>query len=307
MSVAADPPYADREALRSAVLGAGLLIETDIPGIYHRSGEFEDVLLGVERYAAASRLEPAPRRWFPPILGRDELVRTDYVRSFPHLIGTIDVFTGTDREHAQMLRKLEDGEDWATDLSSSAVALSSSICHHLYATLPAEIPAAGVLVECSGFAFRHEPSRDLARMQSFRMYEFVRVGTPEQALQHRDTWRDHGLEVIGDLGLPVRVETAHDPFFGRIGAMLGGNQVEAELKFEVLVDLSAEGPTAVASANYHLDHFGSPYELMLGDGSPAHSACFGFGLERLTLALFASHGADSSAWPQDVRRRLGLP
>ena len=45
-------------------------------------------------------------------------------------------------------------------------------------------------------------------MQSFRMYEFVLVGTPTQARAHRDAWLDRGLQALAALGLPVRRETA---------------------------------------------------------------------------------------------------
>ena len=79
--------------------------------------------------------------------------------------------------------------------------MSSSICHSLYGTLPTEIPAGGLLHECCGFAFRHEPSIDPARMQSFRMYEFVLVGTPAEAVAHRDRWLQIGLDSLGALGL----------------------------------------------------------------------------------------------------------
>ena len=42
------------------------------------------------------------------------------------------------------------------------------------------------------------------------------------------------------------------------------------------------------------------------DGAVAHSACFGFGLERVALALAAKHGFDVAAWPASVRQELGL-
>jgi hypothetical protein len=38
----------------------------------------------------------------------------------------------------------------------------------------------------------------------------------------------------------------------------------------------------------------------------AHSACIGFGLDRITLALFATHGTDVEAWPEGVRSALAL-
>jgi len=299
-------PYATPEDLRAALFGAGLLVETRTQGLYHRSGDFESVLQGVERYSAAQRYDDsAPRRWFPPIMAREDFLLTDYLRSFPDLVGSIDVFTGGDAEHKELLAELEDGRDWTQSLTPAEVVMSSSICHSLYGTLPQEIPAGGLLHECCGFAFRHEPSIDPARMQSFRMYEFVLVGTPEEAVAHRDRWLQIGLDSLGALGLPVRSDAANDPFFGRVGRMLAANQLHAELKYEVVMDITDAKPTAISSANYHEDHFGLPFEMRTPDGEIAHSACFGYGLERITLALFATHGMSLSDWPQEVRSALG--
>jgi seryl-tRNA synthetase len=300
-------PYADPEALRAALLDAGLLVATRIDGVYHRSGEFEGVLQGVERYAAEQRVDDtAPRRWFPPIMSRADFLLSDYLRSFPDLVGSIDVFTGSDKEHKELLAALEDDRDWTLSLDPAEVVLSSSICHSLYGTLPTEIPAGGLLNECCGFAFRHEPSIDPARMQSFRMYEFVLVGTPAEAVAHRDLWLQRGLDSLAALGLPVRSDAANDPFFGRVGRMLAANQLTAELKYEVVIDLTDAKPTAIASANYHEDHFGLPFHLRTPDDQVAHSACFGFGLERITLALFATHGMDVAGWPAEVGAALRL-
>ena len=103
-------PYATPEDLRSALLGAGLLVATRTDGVYHRSGDFEGVLQGVERYAAGQRTDDtAPRRWFPPVMAREDFLRTDYVRSFPDLVGSIDVFTGGDKEHKELLAELDRG------------------------------------------------------------------------------------------------------------------------------------------------------------------------------------------------------
>ena len=300
-------PYATPEDLRAALLDAGLLVATRTDGLYHRSGEFEGVLQRVERYAAEQRTDDtAPRRWFAPIMAREDFLRTDYLRSFPDLVGSIDVFSGGDKEHKELLAELEEGRDWTQSLDPAEVVLSSSICHSLYATLPTEIPPGGLLTECCGFAFRHEPSLDPARMQSFRMYEFVLVGTPDEAVAHRDLWLQRGLDSLAALGLPVRSEAANDPFFGRVGRMLAANQLTAELKYEVVIDLTEAKPTAISSANYHEDHFGLPFGMRTPGGQVAHSACFGYGLERITLALFATHGMDVAAWPEVVRSSLRL-
>ena len=65
-------------------------------------------------------------------------------------------------------------------------------------------------------------------------------------------------------------------------------------------------PTAVASSNCHLDHFGKAFGIHSADGAVAHTACVGFGLERITLALFKRHGFDPAKWPVEVRGILEL-
>jgi seryl-tRNA synthetase len=103
------------------------------------------------------------------------------------------------------------------------------------------------------------------------------------------------------------VEIANDPFFGRAGKLLAMNQRESALKFELLVPVcSEEKPTACVSFNYHEDHFGQVFEIHLADGRRAHTACVGFGLERITLALLKHHGLDPARWPAATREVLGL-
>jgi seryl-tRNA synthetase len=85
------------------------------------------------------------------------------------------------------------------------------------------------------------------------------------------------------------------------------SQVEQSLKFELLIPVhSAERPTACMSFNYHRDHFGSTWNLRTDDGEAAHTGCVAFGIDRLALALFATHGVDLSRWPAAVRRALTI-
>ena len=48
--------------------------------------------------------------------------------------------------------------------------------------------------------------------------------------------------------------------------MLAASQREQQLKFEVLTQIAGPEPTAVASFNYHQDHFASAYGIELADG-----------------------------------------
>jgi seryl-tRNA synthetase len=152
--------------------------------------------------------------------------------------------------------------------------------------------------------FRHEPSEDPARLQTFHQREIVRLGAPDEVLAWRDAWCERGLELLRRLGLAAERDRASDPFFGRGGRMLAANQRSQELKFELLVQIAGPEPTAVASFNYHQDHFAEKFGLTLADGTTAHTACLGFGQERITLALLRTHGLEPASWPAEVRREL---
>ena len=152
--------------------------------------------------------------------------------------------------------------------------------------------------------FRHEPSQDPARRQIFHQHELVRIGEPETVLSWREEWAQHGLELLRGFGLLKAGLQATDPFFGRRGRMLAANQREQALKLELLVPITAPKPTAMASFNHHLDHFGSTYGLELANGDTAHTACLGFGHERIVLALLRTHGLSPESWADSVRGEL---
>jgi len=85
-------------------------------------------------------------------------------------------------------------------------------------------------------------------------------------------------------------------------------QKEQELKYEVLVTINDDRSlTACVSANGHRDHFSKALGIMRGDGATVHSACAGFGLARMALALLRWHGPSMSTWPSSARAFLGDP
>jgi seryl-tRNA synthetase len=222
-------------------------------------------------------------------------------------MGSVLTFLGGESEHKAMLGKFERKEDWSRDLSPARVMMTPAICYPLYPTVSGTLPPGGRRVDLQGFAFRHEPSDDPARMQIFRMHEFVRLGTPDEALEHRNYWLERGQEIFRSVGLEVQPVVANDPFFGRGGKVQKAIQREQDLKYEFVIPIcSAEKPTAIGSSNYHLDHFGSVFGIRTADGEVAHSACVGFGLERVALALFKTHGLDPKSWPIDIRNVLAL-
>ncbi|WP_371833791.1 amino acid--[acyl-carrier-protein] ligase [Rhodococcoides yunnanense] len=296
-----------RAAFRAELIDVGLLVPSSIPGLYGRSGEFEDIIDFIDsRVVAAGEAEHgyrAKRFRFAPVFPREAFERTDYIASFPNLTGAINTFEGDNKAHAALLAERSDGKDWDHFLHSAGTMLVSAACHPSYSMLTGTLPAEGALMDIYGFCFRHEPAVDPARMQAFRMHEFVRVGTPDEAIEHRERWVPRGLQVLADLGLEAQAVIANDPFFGRAGRMLAANQRNENLKTELVVKLygDLDDGTAVVSCNCHRDHFGHTFDIATVGGEPAHSACVGFGMERIALAMLRTHGLDRSAWPAALR------
>jgi seryl-tRNA synthetase len=309
MTLVTEPTDLDRarEAFRLELLDAGVLIATSSPGIYGRSAVFERILAGLDAVLTemAAPLQATAMR-FPPVYPRADFERTDYIASFPDLSGIVSSFEAGDREHRELLGARERGERWDGWLTPADVVLTNAICHPLYATLEGVTEPA--VYDVFGYGFRHEPSLDPMRLQSFRMHEWVYVGTPDGAQEYRDSWLDTAQATLASLGLPVTAVAANDPFFGRAGKMLVSAQLRENLKIELTVPIYGdlhEG-TAIASANCQRDHLTAAFGIRTADGEVAHASCLAFGMERTVLALLRTHGLDVATWPADVRERLGL-
>jgi seryl-tRNA synthetase len=308
MCISDDPITAAYLGYQEELVDAGLLIPLGVSGVYGFSGVFEGVIEHFEQFVtrAGASLNAEVMR-FPPLLCRQHYLGTEHMQNFPNLMGSVHSFTGNERGHLAMLQKKDTGGEWTADLTPTDVMLTPAACYPLYPTATGTLPEQGRTVDLRSFVFRREPSEDPARMQIFRQREYVRLGTPAQALAHRNYWLEKAEAILRAVELDVRPELANDPFFGRGGKMMAAAQKEQDLKFELVVPVaSKEKLTAVASCNYHLDHFGHAFGIHSADGKPAHSACVGFGLERIALALFRAHGFQPSRWPAGVRRVLEL-
>ena len=295
-----------QDRFRTDLIDEGLLLPSGVDGLYARSGVFEDIVEGIDRMVdAAGADQQATRLRFPPLLPRPLFARTGYLASFPQLMGSVHSFAGTDTDHAALLARAEAGEQWESALLPTDLMLTPAACHPVYPLYAGALPAAGAVVDVYGYCFRHEPSIDPARMQAFRMHEYVYLGSPDGASAHRDMWVGRGMRLLESLGLQPETMPANDPFFGRGGRLLASSQRDSGLKTELAVHLYDDDAwTALVSGNCHHDHFGAEFGIETAAGAVAHSACIGFGVERIALALLSRHGLDPAGWPDDVRARL---
>ncbi|MGJ5134869.1 amino acid--[acyl-carrier-protein] ligase [Bradyrhizobium oligotrophicum] len=276
-------------------------------GVYARTALYEGV---VERLATliTRHREPGTEVMrFPPVMSRAQLEKSGYLKSFPNLLGCVCGLHGSERDIHEAVARFDKGGDWTTSLSPADLVLSPAACYPVYpiAAGRGALPVGGLRFDVAADCFRREPSRHLDRLQSFRMREYVCIGTPDDVSAFRDRWMVKAQAIARDLDLSFRVDHASDPFFGRVGQMKAVSQKQQALKFELLVPLrSEEQPTACMSFNYHREHFGTTWGIDDADGAPAHTGCVAFGMDRLAVALFHTHGIDPTRWPSRVREAL---
>jgi seryl-tRNA synthetase len=307
--VTPEPGVTAPTELLTDLFDQGLLVETGVVGLYGRSGTFEAIRLAlealIERRAAGDLMRVLR---FPPLLPRRHLETAGYLTSFPHLAGTVFAFAGDEAQARAQDERAARHEEWSEFQSMTDLVLTPAACYPVYPALAAAgpLPAGGAIIDAGGsYVFRREPSKEPTRLQMFHQREFVRAGEAAAVLAWRDTWQERAAALLAELGLEFAITVAADPFFGRGGRMLEATQRELALKFEAQVRL-ANGfePVAVASFNYHQDHFGTAFGIMLEGGGYAHTACVGHGEERIVVALLSAHGPDPDAWPEQVRNAL---
>jgi seryl-tRNA synthetase len=306
MTVALRHPAAERPQKWEALADA-LFHPMGVAGVYARSGLYEETVERLVAWVSRKREPGTEVLRFPPVMSRRDLEKSGYLKSFPNLLGCVCALHGSEADIRAAADRQLNGGDWTTSLSPADLVLSPAACYPAYklAASRGPVPKGGYQFDVSADCFRHEPSNDLDRLQSFRMREFVRIGDAEEVTAFRDGWMSRARALADELGLPCTVKPASDPFFGRTGQIMAVSQLQQALKFEFLVPLhSTEKPTACMSFNYHRDHFGATWGLADRSGEPAHTACVAFGMDRLAVALFFTHGLDPAKWPASVRDSL---
>jgi seryl-tRNA synthetase len=311
MNVAVKTPSTDQATPADPLdhLAGALFHQMGADGVYARTALYEDI---VEKLAAliTRHREPGTEAMrFPPVMSRAQLEKSGYLKSFPNLLGCVCGLHGTERDINDAVRRFEKGGDWTSSLSPADLVLSPAACYPVYpiAARRGPLPVGGLRFDVAADCFRREPSKHLDRLQSFRMREYVCIGTPDDVAAFRERWMTRAQAIAKDLGLTFKVDQASDPFFGRVGQMMAVAQVQQSLKFELLIPLrSEEKPTACMSFNYHREHFGTTWGINDANGEPAHTGCVAFGMDRLAIAMFHTHGIDTVTWPVSVRETLAL-
>ncbi len=305
----AGPAAVDAPADPLAHIAEGLFRSMGVDGVYARTALYAQVVERLETYITRQRDPKAEIMRFPPVMSRRQLEKSGYLKSFPNLLGCVCALHGSEASIRSAVERADNGGDWTTSVTSSDLVLSPAACYPVYPIVAArgQLPSGGLQFDIEADVFRHEPSRSLDRLQSFRMREFVRIGSPQEILEFRESWMARAPHLAADLSLPFTIDVANDPFFGRVGQVMAVSQRQQALKFELLIPYyPGASPTACMSFNYHREHFGQVWGIHDDKGDLAHTSCVAFGIDRLTVALFAIHGLDLHKWPAVTRAALAL-
>ncbi len=267
---------------------------------------FESIFLEL-----AASFNAAPYR-FPTLIPAAHLERAGYFHSFPHsltfvthLREDLEVIDAFAQQAAVEQHGLNTGME---SFARIQALLSPAVCYHLYFALADKpLPNGRLIATAVGNCFRYEAINltSLERMWNFTMREVILVGSKDFVLENRELGRQRMQQVFERIGLAYRVESANDPFFIGEFRKQAAFQSAFQLKYEIRARLPYKDSTlAVGSYNYHQDFFGRSLNITLPDGSPVHTGCIAFGLERIALAFMAQFGLDPAQWPEEVRSRL---
>jgi seryl-tRNA synthetase len=251
---------------------------------------------------------------FPTLIPAAYLGRVNYFRAFPHSL----TFVTHLRENLDVIDHFaasaacnEHGHLQTPEGTFSPVQtlLSPAVCYHLYFALADRpLPDGKLVATAVSNCFRYESTNlnSLERLWNFTMREVIFVGDKNFVLENREASRQYMQKVFAEVGLAYRVESATDPFFIGEFRRQTAFQSAFQLKFEIRARLPfRENTLAVGSYNYHQDFFGRQLNITLPDGSPVHTGCTAFGLERMAFAFLAQYGLDPTNWPASVREGIG--
>jgi seryl-tRNA synthetase len=248
---------------------------------------------------------------FPTLMPGAMLERVNYFQAFPHSLS----FAMHLREDLDVIQEFSKNAHCKHDgLNTSMKSfskiqnlLSPAVCYHLYFSLAdSQLSEDHIAATAVGNCFRYESSNlnSLERLWNFSMREIIFIGSKDYVLEQRESGRQRMAKKFESIGMAYKVESANDPFF--IGEYKqAAFQNAFHLKYEIRALLPYKKSTlAVGSYNYHQDFFGRQLKIQQRDGSPIHTGCLAFGLERIAFGFLSQFGFEKDNWPLYVKERI---
>ena len=231
---------------------------------------------------AWAEAQGADERQFTILIAADALRRAEYPDAFPQLL--------------LAPAAAADPEQPLTSANASLIEwfLSPAVCYHAYLEFSGCTLRRGIAVTARGHCFRREAPDDLAlgcRQIEFQMRELILLGAPDWIEDRLRQIQPEVTALADSFRWPVEWRPACDPFF------LPRSRGKAHLQRlkGTKIELCRPDGLALASINRHADFFGTRFDIRLGNGEPAHTACVAFGLDRWAATLNEENDAHERA------------
>ncbi|MFC4908265.1 hypothetical protein [Actinomadura gamaensis] len=244
---------------------------------------------------------------YPTLLPTAVLGRCGYYRSFPQLMMFVSRLHEDVDDYRAFLDDLSDGRKLTEALRGHSgdpdLSLPPTMClytYHQFADGPLDASAPVVTSRGKSFRFESRYRRSLERLWDFTIRETVFLGPRDVVLERRRRLMERAFALMDELDLGGRCEVANDPFFvDAATAQRAWSQQMLELKYELRLPVADGRDVSVASFNFHDTFFAGSFGIAPAgpDDGAVHTACAGFGLERLAYAFVCRHGPDPAAWP----------
>ncbi len=223
--------------------------------------------LGAERYS------------IPSMIDKDVLEKCGYMTSFPHHLTAAAYVTDNNYNEVSA-----NNECNSLKMNISNMFFTPAACLHVYPCLSGEKIDKKIITSLVN-VFRSEDKQydAMTRLWNFRVREVVFIGDDKFVLDNLDDIMNEAKRYAESLGIKAEIEEASDNFYptkrNNIKAKL---QISNSLKKE-LITYIGEKKVALASFNFHGNHFSEPFDF--SDGGRVVSGCAGFGLERWVSAI----------------------
>ena len=280
-------------------------------GLNCYGGDFFKLVRCIDRKLELYCESQKAQNWeFPELLTMRDIHRIQYLNHYPHqALAVSHVLENI--ESIEALSKRADGDSRipASFLSEPDYLLRHALCIHFYkiheneSISPAPCRIATTIGKCNRYESKN--MRTFERLCQFTMREIVYIGSTQTVNGERGRLMDFFCEMTERLDLEFELVTSNDPFFTVELDRKALFQHVAETKYEMALPLDETRKLAVASFNYHGTSFSDAFQICSAlPDTRIHTACFGYGLERMAYAFLIQHGANPRAWPPSVKDYL---
>jgi len=185
--------------------------------------------------------------------------------------------------------------------------LSPTVCQHLYCMLSNSKVASNFTATASGSCFRYESKNMnfLNRLWNFTMREIIFIGSENYVKNRLTLSQNLTKDLLDDIGLIYKIQTANDPFFGENSGDKLLFQKTFKLKHEVRAKIPYNNSSiAIGSFNNAQDFFAKKLKITNKSSKYIHSACLGFGNERFAYSFVCQYGINIKKWPSAISKLM---